>query len=119
LISPRSPVNTLPTPTTAERALLLLRTRPHATRAVFAAAAVLAATPDPAAATTRRYSLATAGDTSVAADPWDLVVLRHRLGRPPFQALFEVVAGQSAQPWTPVVCFVGTRTVAFAGIKTR
>lgn len=40
------------------------------TGAVFSSAAVLAATPDPAAATTRRYSLATAGDTSVAANPW-------------------------------------------------
>ncbi|HEX4102854.1 MAG TPA: hypothetical protein VHY21_20295 [Pseudonocardiaceae bacterium] len=43
---------------------------------------------------------------------------RRRLGAAPFEALFEVVAGPLAQPWTPGVCFAGMRTVAFDRIDS-
>ena len=44
--------------------------------------------------------------------------LRRRLGPAPVKALFEVVAGPLAQPWTPGVRFGGLRTVAFDGCNS-
>jgi transposase IS4-like protein/DDE family transposase len=44
--------------------------------------------------------------------------LRRRLGPAPLKALFEVVAGPLAQPWTPGVRFGGLRTVAFDGCNS-
>ena len=44
--------------------------------------------------------------------------LRRRLGPAPVKALFEVVAGPLAQPWTPGVRFAGLRTVAFDGCNS-
>jgi hypothetical protein len=44
--------------------------------------------------------------------------LRRRLGPAPIKALFEVVAGPLAQPWTPGVRFGGLRTVAFDGCNS-
>jgi hypothetical protein len=44
--------------------------------------------------------------------------LRRRLGPAPLKALFEVVAGPLAQPWTPGVRFAGLRTVAFDGCNS-
>ncbi len=44
--------------------------------------------------------------------------LRRRLGPAPVKALFEVVAGPLAQPWTPGVRFAGLRTVAFGGCNS-
>jgi hypothetical protein len=44
--------------------------------------------------------------------------LRRRLGPAPMKALFEVVAGPLAQPYTPGVCFGGLRTVAFDGCNS-
>ncbi len=44
--------------------------------------------------------------------------LRRRLGPAPLKALFEVVAGPLAQPYTPGVCFGGLRTVAFDGCNS-
>jgi hypothetical protein len=44
--------------------------------------------------------------------------LRRRLGPAPLKALFDVVAGPLAQPWTPGVRFRGMRTVAFDGCNS-
>src|SRR5439155_16206308 len=44
--------------------------------------------------------------------------LRRRLGPAPMKALFEVVAGPLAQPYTPGVRFRGLRTVAFDGCSS-
>jgi hypothetical protein len=44
--------------------------------------------------------------------------LRRRLGPAPLQALFKVVAGPLAQPYTPGVRFRGLRTVAFDGCSS-
>ena len=44
--------------------------------------------------------------------------LRRRLGPAPMQALFEVVAGPLAQPYTPGVRFRRLRTVAFDGCSS-
>ena len=44
--------------------------------------------------------------------------LRRRLGPAPLKALFEVVAGPLAQPWTPGARFRGLRTVAFDGLNS-
>ena len=44
--------------------------------------------------------------------------LRRRLGPAPFKALFEVVAGPLAWPYTPGVRFCGLRTVAFDGCSS-
>src|SRR5215470_6833416 len=44
--------------------------------------------------------------------------LRRRLGPAPLKALFEVVAGPLAQPYTPGVRFGGLRTVAFDGCNS-
>jgi hypothetical protein len=44
--------------------------------------------------------------------------LRRRLGPAPMKALFEVVAGPLAQPYTPGVRFGGLRTVAFDGCNS-
>jgi Insertion element 4 transposase N-terminal/Transposase DDE domain len=44
--------------------------------------------------------------------------LRRRIGQAPLKALFEIVAGPLAQPWTPGVRFGGLRTVAFDGLNS-
>jgi hypothetical protein len=44
--------------------------------------------------------------------------LRRRLGPAPLKALFELVAGPLAQPYTPGVRFAGLRTVAFDGLNS-
>jgi hypothetical protein len=44
--------------------------------------------------------------------------LRRRLGAAPLKALFEALAGPTAWPRTPGVCFGRYRTVAFDGCKT-
>lgn len=66
------------------------------------------------------------GKLTAALDGLDLPVpsekalrdLRRRLGPAPLKALFEVVAGPLAQPWTPGVRFAGLRTVAFDGLNS-
>ncbi len=66
------------------------------------------------------------GKLTAALDGLDLPVpsekalrdLRRRIGPAPLKALFEIVAGPLAQPWTPGVRFGGLRTVAFDGLNS-